>query len=127
AAGATAFPSCLEQVDGHTSDQPPDSVVVCRKLFPAAPYVRLPQDRRAPDGQATLYGVIELDINNDAHIQNARFYDRQLKVYALLGETGKPIDETSALMKRNHLPSNRVHFLVYEATGKLTAPATLQL
>jgi hypothetical protein len=127
AAHAASFPSCLEQIDGHTSDQPPASVVVCRKLFPSAPFVHLPEDRRAAEGQVTLYGVVELDINNDFHIQNARFYDRQSKVYSLLGATGKPIDETSPLMKQNHLPSNRVHFLVYEAAGKLTAPASLQL
>jgi len=125
-AASSSFRSCVDQVDSHTSDQPPASVVVCRKLFPAAPFVRLPQDRRAADGQATLYGVVELDISTSGHIQNARFYDRQLKVYAVVDAAGKPIDETSPLMKQNHLPSNRVHFLIYEAGGKLT-PTALQL
>src|SRR5205807_4692210 len=95
--------------------------------FPALPFVHLPPDQQASDGRATLYGVVELDINNDAHIQAARFYDRELKLYGLVGSSGKPIDETSELMKKNHLPSNRVHFLIYEATGKLVPPATLQL
>jgi hypothetical protein len=127
AAGSTQFTSCTKQVDGHTSDQPPDPVVVCQQLFPAPPFVRLPPDQRASDGQATLYGVVELDININSHIQNARFYDRSLTLYALVNSAGKPIDETSELMKKNHLPSNRVHFLIYEATGKITPPATLQL
>lgn len=122
-----AVPICLQQADGQTADQPPAPVVVCKQLFPTAPFVRLPEDQRATDGSATLYGVIELDINNDFHIQNARFYDRELKVYSLLGAAGKPMDETSPLMKQNHLPSNRVHFLVYEATGKLTSATAFQL
>lgn len=117
---------CPKQADGHTSDTPPDPVLVCKQLFPAAPYVRLPQDQHKPDGQSMMYGVVELDINSDSHIQNARFYDRQLKLYALNDAAGKPIDETSPLMKKNHLPSNRVHFLIYEATGKAT-PTALQL
>jgi hypothetical protein len=70
---------------------------------------------------------VELDINNDAHIQNARFYDRELKLYGLVGSSGKPVDESSELMKKNHLPSNRVHFLIYEATGKLVSSTALQL
>jgi hypothetical protein len=115
------------QVEGHTSDQPPDPVVVCEKLFPAPPFVKLPPDQKAAVGHATLYGVVELDINIDSHIQNARFYDRDLHVYALTNPAGKPIDETSELMKKNHLPSNRVHFLIYEASGKIVSPATLQL
>jgi hypothetical protein len=126
AADAVPFQSCLQQADGHTSDQPPDRVVVCRKLFPTAPFVRLPPDRQA-GGLATLHGVVELDINTDSHIQNARFYDRNLKVYSLLTAAGKPIDENSPLMKTNHLPSNRVHFLIYEATGNIAAPASLRL
>src|SRR5258708_31590609 len=75
-------PACLVQVDGHTSDQPPDPVVVCRKLFPAAPFVHLPQDQRAAGSQVTLYGVVDLDVNVNFHIQNARFFDRQLNLYA---------------------------------------------
>jgi len=127
AAAPAPFRNCQVQVDGHTADQPSDPVVVCRQLFPAAPFVRLPNDQRAANGQVTLYGVVELDINSDSHIRNARFYDRALKVYGLLGSGGKPIDETSELMKKKHLPSNRVHFLVYEATGTVTAPAALHL
>ena len=118
---------CVRQTDGHTSDQPPAPVVVCQKLFPSPPFVHLPPDQRPAGGQATLYGVVELDINNDLHIANARFYDRDLHLYSLVNTAGKPIDETSELMKKNHLPSNRVHFLIYEATGKLATATTLQL
>ncbi|MEK6372534.1 MAG: hypothetical protein AABO58_07530 [Acidobacteriota bacterium] len=128
--GATPVPfkTCVEQKQGHTSDQPPDPVVICQRLFPSAPFVRLPQDRRAPDGQATINGVVELDIGqrpgtNYFYIQNARFYDRDLTLYDLIDSAGKPIDETSPLMQKNHLPSNRVHFLVYEAIGKVMSPA----
>jgi len=122
------FKTCVEQAEGHTSDQPPDRVVICQKLFPSAPYVRLPLDQRAPDGRATMYGVVELDISQKPKsdvftIQHARFYDRDLTLYSLVDAAGKPIDETSALMKKNHLPSNRVHFLIYEANGKVMAPA----
>jgi hypothetical protein len=127
AAAAVPFQSCREQADGHTSDLPPAAVTVCRKLFPSVPYVHLPPDHRAADGPSTLYGVVELDINIDKHIQNARFFDRDLKVYALANSAGQPIDETSELMKKNHLPSNRVHFLIYEATGRISPAGALQL
>src|SRR5947207_1275093 len=75
AAPPPSFTSCPKQADGHTSDQPPDPVVICQQLFPTAPFVRLPPDQRLSADHATLYGVVELDINNNGHIQNARFYD----------------------------------------------------
>jgi hypothetical protein len=120
-------PACLVQAGGHTSDQPPDPVVVCRKLFPTAPFVRLPQDQRAAGGQVTLYGVVDLDVSVNFHIQSARFFDRQLSLYPLVNSADKPIDESSDLMKKNHLPSNRVHFLVYEAKGTILPSKALQL
>jgi hypothetical protein len=126
AATPAQFAICPRQMSGHTSDQPPDPVVVCQQLFPAPPYVHLPADRHLPDGSATINGVVELDINSDKHIAAARLYDRNLMEYALVNTSGKPIDETSPLMKKTHLPSNRVHFLIYEATGKV-AGNSLQL
>jgi hypothetical protein len=127
AAAPMSFAVCPKQTNGHTSDQPPAPVVVCQQLFPAVPYVHLPPDQHTPDGHAAMNGVVELDINTDGHIANARFYDRSLKLYPLVDAAGKPIDEKSALMSKNHLPSNRVHFLIYEATGKVTAAGALQL
>jgi len=126
AATPAPFAICPRQSNGHTSDQPPDPVVVCQQLFPAPPYVRLPADRHTSEG-SIMTGVVELDVNTDGHIANARFYDRGLKVYPLLTAAGKPIDESSELMKKCHLPSNRVHFLIYEASGKVTPLGALLL
>jgi hypothetical protein len=117
---------CAEQKQGTTSDG--DAVIVCQKLFPSAPYVRVPQNESPADGTSKMTGVVELDISQRAgssgySIQNSRFYDRDLNLYDLVDEAGKPIDEKSPLMQKNHLPSNRVHFIVYEATGKVLAPS----
>jgi hypothetical protein len=123
-APAIASQTCVTQKQGQTSDQPPDPVVVCQQLYPSAPYVRLPEDQSEADGQTTIHGVVELDINQRAGIQNAYFYDRGLTIYDLVDSAGKKMDETSPLMQKNHLPSNRVHYLVYAATGKVLAPAS---
>ena len=125
-AAATDSAVCLEQKQGQTSDG--DAVTVCQKLFPSAPYVKVPENAQQADGSSKITGVVELDINQrpntpDYSIQNARFYDRDLKLYDLVDEAGKPIDEKSPLMTSNHLPSNRVHFLIYEATGKVLPPS----
>lgn len=117
---------CAQQTQGKTADG--DAVTVCQKLFPSAPYVRVPANSDQPDGTTKITGVVELDISqrpstSDYIISNARFYDRDLALYDLVDESGKPIDEKSPLMSSNHLPSNRVHFLVYEAAGKVLPPA----
>lgn len=123
AATPAPFAVCPQQTSGHTSDQPPDPVVVCQQIFPAPPYVHVPGDTHTPDGHVTMTGVVDLDVDIRNHVSAARFYDHNLKEYALETAAGKPLDETSELMKKNHLPSNRVHFLVYEATGKVSGNA----
>jgi hypothetical protein len=119
------FQVCAEQVQGTTSDEPDAPVTICRKLFGEAPFVRLPEDRReSGEGEATIYGVVELDISQrpgeeSYFIENARLFDRERNTYDLIDSNGKPIDESAKVMIENHLPSNRVHYLIYEATGKL--------
>jgi hypothetical protein len=46
--------------------------------------------------------------------------DRNLKSYDLVNADGTPVTEASALMTANHLPSNRVHFIAYEAKGAVS-------
>ena len=110
---------CLEQTSGKTSDG--DAVTICTKIFRDAPFVRLPADDTS-GSTATINGAIDLDIApgaDNAHwkITAARLIDRNLKSYTLMNANGTRVDETSALMTSNHLPSNRVHFLAYEAKG----------
>ena len=116
---SAADPTCAEQKQGKTTDG--DAVVVCTRLFPSAPFVRLPENQRGEDGQVTMNGVVELTIRQT--LENARFYDRDLMVYDLVDANGKPISESSPILKKNQLPSNRVHFLVYEAKGKVLPAA----
>lgn len=116
------FQSCSEQREGTTSDQ--DAVTVCSKLFPSAPYVRVPENRSTPDGQTTIQGVVEMDITPRGDLKGARVYDRDLTAYDLVDSAGKPVDGTSPLMQKNYLPSNRAHFLIYEATGKVSPSAS---
>ncbi len=110
---------CLEQTSGKTSDG--DAVTICTKIFRDAPLVRLPADDTS-SSTMTINGAIDLDIaqgadNSHWKITAARLVDRNLKIYALMNANGTPVDETSAPMASNHLPSNRVHFLAYEAKG----------
>src|SRR5262245_6263071 len=113
------FTACADQRPGHTSDG--ESVVVCLKLFASPPYVRLPQDQHTGD-RATIYGVVELNSPTASGVLDAVLYDRDLGAYDLLDSAGKPIDDAAALAKKNRLPSNRVQYLVYEATGKVVSP-----
>ena len=117
-------PTCLEQAAGRTAEGAP--VTVCGKTFREAPLVRLPDDDRASP-QQTILGVVEMDIRGDPakpdvfHINAARLVDRHLVSYDLVGADGKPVDENHPVMKANLLPSNRVHYLVYEARGTIAA------
>jgi len=112
-------PVCPEQGTGRTSDGQP--VTVCTKIFAEPPFVRLPADQTAAPLKA-MHGVVDLDIQAKGStwaIVTARFIDRNLKTYTLANRDGSPMTEASPLMKNNFLPSNRVHFLVYEAKGLL--------
>jgi hypothetical protein len=114
---------CLEQSAGTTSDG--DSVTVCQKIFKEAPFVRLPGDDTSA-ATVTINGAVDLDIRESQDtpgkwlISAARFVDRNLKIYELANPDGTPVTEASTLMAANHLPSNRVHFLAYEAKGTLS-------
>jgi len=114
---------CLEQSAGQTSDG--DAVTVCQKIFAEAPFVRLPADDTA-SSTATINGAVELDIHEDPDhpgvwiIPQARFIDRNHKTYILLNPDGTPANQQSPAMASNHLPSNRVHFLLYEAKGTVS-------
>ena len=118
-AGAAAGSVCPEEATGRTSDGQP--VTVCIKTFTEPPFVRLPADDTAP-AVKTIHGVVDLDIQGKGSawtIAAARFIDRNLKTYTLANQDGSRMTEASPLMKANFLPSNRVHFLVYEAKGTL--------
>jgi hypothetical protein len=118
---------CPEQKQGATTESPPQQpqpVTICLKLHPQAPFVHLPADVPARyGGAATWYGTVELDISvrqgADYYIQQARFVDRDNRSYVLVDAAGRQIDDSSPLMKQNYLPSNRVHYLVYEAKGQV--------
>jgi hypothetical protein len=115
--GAAQGPVCAEQGTGRTSDGQP--VTVCTKIFPDPPFVRLPADETSLPLKA-IYGVVDLDIQAKGSgwaIGAARYIDRNLKTYTLANRDGSRMTEDSALMKNNFLPSNRVHYLVYEAKG----------
>jgi hypothetical protein len=60
-------------------------------------------------------------------IIEARLIDRTKNVYVLVGSNGVPIDETNPLMQANKLPSNRAHYLMYEARGAVLAGNKLRL
>lgn len=115
---------CAEQTAGATAEG--EKVTVCQKIHRETPFVRLPGDDKSATVQ-TVHGVIELDIRGDPEdpsifrITEARLVDRNLKVYVLVNRDGTPVNETSPLMTSNHLPSNRVHFLTFEAKGSPSA------
>ena len=122
-AGAAEGSTCADQVTGRTSDGQP--VIVCTKTFTEPPFVRLPADDTAP-AVKTLHGIVDLDIQAKGStwtIAEARFISRTLKTYALVNKDGSPMTEASPLMKSNFLPSNRVHFLVYEVKGVVAGGA----
>lgn len=117
---------CPMESEGGTSDG--DPVTICEQIFEEAPFVHLPKDDRK-SSQQTIHGVIELDIENADSawsIGGARLIDSELEALELVDGDGKPLDETSPLMADNHLPSNRVHYLLYEAKGKKSG-TTFQL
>jgi hypothetical protein len=118
-AGAAELAVCAEHASGATSDG--QKVTICSKTFSEPPFVHLPGDDIS-SAVKTIHGVVDLDIaqGRDSRawtISAARFIDRNLKSYTLANKDGSPMTEASPLMKSNFLPSNRVHFLVYEAKG----------
>ena len=131
---AQPLQACPGQREGTTTEVPPQQpqpVTICTKLHPAAPFVHLPPDVPGEmGGSGTWHGTVELDISvrpgANYYIQQARFVDRNNTSYVLVDAAGKQIDDTSPLMKQNYLPSNRVHYLVYEAKGQVQG-TTLRL
>ena len=123
-AGAAEGSACAEQTTGRTSDGQP--VIVCTRTYTEPPFVRLPADDTAP-AVKTIHGIVDLDIiqgqGSKWAIADARFISRTLKTYALVNKDGSPMTADSPLMKANFLPSNRVHFLVYEVKGVVAGMA----
>ena len=127
---SSGFAICAQQrttinADGLT-------VLVCDKTFSEAPLVRLPADERGASVQ-TIHGVIELDVRIDFAsmtattptyiIDSARLLDRSLTAYELAGADGAPMNQDHPIMKAMKLPSNRVHYLIYEARGTVAGNA----
>lgn len=111
---------CPEQSAGTTAEG--EQVTVCSKTFTEAPLARLPDDDRSSAVQ-TINGVVELDIGGASPnftISGVRLIDRNLNSYDLVDSDGGPFDASSPLMKANYFPSNRVHYLLYEAKGTVS-------
>jgi hypothetical protein len=112
---------CANETTGFTADGAP--VAICQKTFADAPLVRPPEDIRTGDVQ-TINGALDLDIRQDEsgvyRINDARLIDRSGNEYVLVDKNGVAIDETYPLMQSNLLPSNRVHFLIFEAKGAVS-------
>jgi len=107
---------CAEQISGKTAEGEP--VTICQKLFTEAPFVRLPADQTTAATMQTINGVIELDIGGgggDYTIVGVRMIDRNLNIYDLVDSNGATLNVDSPIMKANFFPSNRVHYLLYEA------------
>lgn len=118
--------ACAKQSDGFTSDEPTMPVVICQRLYFEAPFVHLPDEQKDANGATTIFGSLELDARarvsgGGFDIQAVRMVDRDSRVYTLVNMRGEPLDESSALMISNRFPSNRAHYLLYEAVGVLVS------
>jgi hypothetical protein len=116
ASGADAGPPavCAAQNQGMTADG--DPVVVCTRTFTTPPFVRPPADGAVTSGATSLYGTVVFASGDPAN-ETYQFEDRSGKMYDLTDAAGTPLSSTSAILTQNHLPSSRVHFLVYQAIG----------
>jgi hypothetical protein len=109
---------CAEQASGTTADG--DDVVVCTKLFAEAPFIR-PAADTTEAGESVLFGTVGFGygVNGTPYT----FHDRDGRVFALRDAAGNELSGDSAVVRENHLPSSRVHFLVYEVRGAVEGDA----
>lgn len=95
-----------------------DKIVLCKRPFADAPFVRLPADKMGRT--LTFYGGVTLPTSFDGAFV---LWTRDGKRFVPIDEGGTPIpfDDGSKLPAKLHAPTNRATFTLYELTGTSTS------
>ncbi len=107
---------CASQHSGATADG--DAVVVCDALYPEAPRVHLPRDRRGSTSTSTSTLYAALSFGEGGAV--ATVVDRKGAEYTVVTATGEAVTPQNAareLPSELRMPSNRHFYLLYRLRG----------